>query len=397
MGRILLFTGKGGVGKTTIAAATAVCAAKRGYKTVVLSTDAAHSLGDSLEHQLGPEPTEVFPNLWAQESNILYNIEKHWGTVKKWLAALMAWRGVDEVVAEEIAVLPGMEELANLIWVYYHEQSREYDVIVVDCAPTGESLRLLTFPEVAQWWLNKLLPVGRRLVPITYPIIHRFTDMPLPDEHLLSTVDDLFQQLDGLRVLLSNPGLTTIRLVLNPEKMVIKEAQRTYTYLNLYGYPTDAVICNRLIPPDADGSYWDGWKEAQAEHLQSIEECFSPLPILKVPLQKSEVVGIEALEEMGRHLYGADDPTRLFFEGKPMSIDQEDGGYVLTLQLPFVARGDVSLMRSGDELVITIGNQRRNVLLPQVLLGQTLKGARLDTGRLRIRFAADEQGSEGTK
>ncbi len=397
MGRILLFTGKGGVGKTTIAAATAVCAAKRGYKTVVLSTDAAHSLGDSLDRQLGPEPTEVFPNLWAQESNILYNIEKHWGTVKKWLAALMAWRGVDEVVAEEIAVLPGMEELANLIWVYYHEQSREYDVIVVDCAPTGESLRLLTFPEVAQWWLNKLLPVGRRLVPITYPIIHRFTDMPLPDEHLLSTVDDLFQQLDGLRVLLTNPDLTTIRLVLNPEKMVIKEAQRTYTYLNLYGYPTDAVICNRLIPPDADGSYWDGWKEAQAEHLQSIEERFSPLPILKVPLQKSEVVGIEALEEMGRHLYGADDPTRLFFEGKPMSIDREDGGYVLTLQLPFVARGDVSLMRSGDELVITIGNQRRNVLLPQVLLGQTLKGARLDTGRLCIRFAADEQSSEGTK
>jgi len=397
MGRILLFTGKGGVGKTTIAAATAVCAAKRGYKTVVLSTDAAHSLGDSLERQLGPEPTEVFPNLWAQESNILYNIEKHWGTVKKWLAALMAWRGVDEVVAEEIAVLPGMEELANLIWVYYHEQSREYDVIVVDCAPTGESLRLLTFPEVAQWWLNKLLPVGRRLVPITYPIIHRFTDMPLPDEHLLSTVDDLFQQLDGLRVLLTNPDLTTIRLVLNPEKMVIKEAQRTYTYLNLYGYPADAVICNRLIPPDADGSYWDGWKEAQAEHLQSIEECFSPLPILKVPLQKSEVVGIEALEEMGRHLYGADDPTRLFFEGKPMSIDREDGGYVLTLQLPFVARGDVSLMRSGDELVITIGNQRRSVLLPQVLLGQTLKGARLDTGRLCIRFEADEQGSEGRK
>ena len=386
MGRILLFTGKGGVGKTTIAAATAVCAAKRGYKTVVLSTDAAHSLGDSLDRQLGPEPTEVFPNLWAQESNILYNIEKHWGTVRKWLAALMAWRGVDEVVAEEIAVLPGMEELANLIWVYYHEQSREYDVIVVDCAPTGESLRLLTFPEVAQWWLNKLLPVGRRLVPITYPIIHRFTDMPLPDEHLLSIVDDLFQQLDGLRALLTNPDLTTIRLVLNPEKMVIKEAQRTYTYLNLYGYPADAVICNRLIPPDADGSYWDGWKEAQAEHLQSIEECFSPLPILKVPLQKSEVVGIEALEEMGRHLYGADDPTRLFFEGKPMSIDQEDGGYVLTLRLPFTAKVDISLMRSGDELVVTVGNQRRNILLPQVLQGREPKEAKLDTGHLHIRF-----------
>ncbi len=386
MSRILLFTGKGGVGKTTIAAATAVCAAKQGYKTIVMSTDAAHSLGDSLDYQLGPEPALVSPNLWAQESNILYNIETHWGTVKKWLAALMAWRGVDEIVAEEIAVLPGMEELANLIWVYHYEKSQDYDVIVVDCAPTGESLRLLTFPEVAQWWLNKLLPVGRRLMPITYPIVRRFTDMPLPDEQIFSTIDDLFHQLDGLRTLLTNPQVTTIRLVLNPEKMVIREAQRTYTYLNLYGYPTDAVICNRLIPQSADGSYWEGWKEAQVEYLQLIEECFSPLPILKVPLLKSEVIGMKTLEEIGRLLYNEDDPTRLLFEGKPMSIDQDNSGYMLTLELPFIAKGDVSLMRSGDELVVTIGNQRHSILLPQVLLGRELKGAKLDTGRLHIRF-----------
>jgi arsenite-transporting ATPase len=386
MARILLFTGKGGVGKTTIAAATAVCAAKRGYKTMVMSTDTAHSLGDSLDCQLGPEPIKISPNLWAQESNILYNIETHWGTVKKWLAALMAWRGVDEIVAEEIAVLPGMEELANLIWVFNYEQQGNYDVIVVDCAPTGESLRLITFPEVAQWWLNKLLPVGRRLLPITYPIIHRFTDMPLPDEQIFSTIDELFRQLEGLRSLLTNPQVTTIRLVMNPEKMVIKEAQRTYTYLNLYGYPTDAVICNRLIPQDADGSYWKEWKEAQVEYLQLIEECFSPLPILKVPLLKNEVIGMKALEEIGHLLYNEDDPTRLFFEGKPMSIDQDNGSYVLTLELPFIAKGDVSLMRSGDELIVRIGNQRRSILLPRVLLGQELKGAKLDTGRLHIRF-----------
>jgi len=384
--RILLFTGKGGVGKTTIAAATAMCTAKHGYKTIVMSTDAAHSLGDSLDCPLGPEPVPISSNLWAQESNILYNIETHWGTVKKWLAALMAWRGVDEIVAEEIAVLPGMEELANLIWVYDYEQKQEYDVIVVDCAPTGESLRLLTFPAVAEWWLNKLLPVGRRLMPITYPIVHRFTDMPLPDEQIFSTIDDLFHQLDGLRTLLTNPQVTTMRLVLNPEKMVIKEAQRTYTYLNLYGYPIDAVICNRLIPQSADGSYWEGWKEAQVEYLQLIEECFSPLPILKVPLLKSEVIGMKALEEIGRLLHNKDDPTRLLFEGKPMSIDQDNGGYVLTLGLPFIAKGDVSLLRSGDELIVTIGNQRRSILLPQVLLGREVKGAKLDTGRLRIRF-----------
>jgi len=363
-----------------------VCAAKHGYKTVVMSTDAAHSLGDSLDCQLGPEPVLISPNLWAQESNILYNIETHWGTVKKWLAALMMWRGVDEIVAEEIAVLPGMEELANLIWVYYYEKSQDYDVIVVDCAPTGESLRLLTFPEVAQWWLNKLLPVGRRLVPVTYPIVRRFTDMPLPDEQIFSTIDELFHQLDGLRLLLTNPQVTTIRLVLNPEKMVIKEAQRAYTYLNLYGYPTDAVICNRLIPQNAEGSYWEGWKSAQAENLKLIEECFSPLPTLKVPLLKSEVIGMKALEEVGRFLYNEDDPTRLLFEGKPMSIEQDNGSYMLTLELPFIAKGDVSLMRSGDELIVRIGNLRRNILLPQVLLGREVKGAQLDTSRLYIRF-----------
>ena len=399
MARILLFTGKGGVGKTTVAAATAVCAARHGYKTVVMSTDAAHSLGDSLDRQLGPEPLPISTNLWAQESNVLYNIEKHWGTAKKWLAALMAWRGVDEIVAEEIAVLPGIEELANLLCVYSYEQQGNYDVIVVDCAPTGESLRLLTFPEVMQWWINKLLPVGRRLVPVTFPVIHRFTDMPLPDEEIFSTIDELFQQLQGLRSLLTDPRVTTIRLVMNPEKMVIKEAQRTYTYLNLYGYPTDAVICNRLIPQDADGSYWEKWKESQTDYLHFIEERFSPLPILRVPLLKNEVVGTEALEEIGRHLYAENDPTRILFEGKTVSIDREDGGYVLSMPLPFVTKGDVSLMRNGDELVATIGNQRHSILLPQLLLGRELKGAKLDTGRLYIRFESDKGTNEviGTK
>ena len=386
MARILLFTGKGGVGKTTIAAATALRAAKHGYKTVVMSTDAAHSLGDSLDFQLGPEPVPISPNLWAQESNILYNIEKHWGTVKKWLVALMAWRGVDEIVAEEIAVLPGMEELANLLWVYYYEQKGEYDVVVVDCAPTAESLRLLSFPEVVQWWLDKLLPMGRRIVPATYPVVRRFTDMPLPDGQIFTAVDDLFAELKGLHSLLTNPQVTTVRLVLNPEKMVIRETQRAYTYLNLYGYPTDAMICNRLIPENADGSYWKGWKSTQAENFQLIEECFSPLPVLKVPLLEYEAIGTEALEKVGRLLYNETDPTHVLFEGKPMSIDRDNGDYVLTLWLPFIAKGDVSLMRSGDELVVRIGNQRRNILLPQVLLGRELEGAKFDNGQLRIKF-----------
>jgi len=386
MSRILLFIGKGGVGKTTIAAATAMHAAKQGYKTIVISTDSAHSLGDSLDCLLGPEPVPVHPNLWAQESNILYNIEKHWGTVKRWLAELMAWRGVDEIVAEEIAVLPGMEELASLLWVDYYERTQEYDVIVVDCAPTGESLRLLTFPEIAQWWLNKLLPVGRRIAPIAYPMVHRFTDMPLPDQQIFTTIENLFGQLERLHSLLANSKCTTVRLVLNAEKMVIREAQRTYTYLNLYGYATDAVICNRLIPQDADGSYWEGWKSIQREHLQLIEECFSPLPIFRLPLLECEVVGAEALEQIGHLLYQEEDPTSFFFEGKPMSIDHNDNGYTVSLQLPLISKEDVSLMRSGNELIVTLGNQRRNILLPQMLTRCQVEGAKLDAGSLRIRF-----------
>ncbi len=389
MSRILLFTGKGGTGKTTVSAATAVCAAKLGYKTLVLSTDAAHSLGDSLDRQLGPEPVRVSNQLWAQESNILYNLEKHWGTVKRWLAALMAWRGLDEVVAEEVAVFPGMEELANLLWVYYYEQEKNYDLLVVDCAPTAESLRLLTLPEVAKWWFDKLMPVGRRLMPITTPIVNKFTDLPLPDKEILGSMEELFHELDGLRALLTDPKTTSIRLLLNPEKMVIKEAQRTYSYLNLYGYAIDAVVCNRLIPATADGAYFEKWKRAQTEYLKDIEERFSPLPVMKVPLLESEVVGLKKLREVGEYLYGGNDPARVFFEGQPISIEHNDGLYTLTMKLTFVSKGDVSLLRSGDELVITIGNQRRSIILPQVLLDRQVKEAKFDSGELKVIFKED--------
>ncbi len=386
MSRILLFTGKGGVGKTTIAAATAIRAAEQGCKTIIISTDSAHSLGDSLDCSLGPEPVPVSPNLWAQESNILYDIEKHWGTVKRWLAALMAWRGVSEIVAGEIAVFPGMEELASLFWVDYHERAQKYDAIVVDCAPSGESLRLLTFPEIMQWWLNKLLPAGRKMAPIAYPMVHRFTDMPLPDRQIFTTIESFFELLGRLRSLLSNPERTTVRLVVNAEKMVIKETQRTYAYLNLYGYAIDAIICNRLIPRDAEGSYWEGWKSIQEKHLQLIEECFSPLPIFKLPLLEREVVGMKALEQIGHLLYKEKSPTSFFFKGKPMNIERDSGGYTLSLNLPLMSKKDVSLTRSGDELIATIGNQRRSILLPQVLARCEIKGAKLDAGFLNIRF-----------
>ncbi len=389
MSRILLFTGKGGTGKTTISAATAVRAAKLGYKTLAISTDTAHSLGDSLEKKLEPEPVKVSTNLWAQESNILYNLEKHWGAVKKWLTALIAWRGLDEIVAEEVAALPGMEEIANLFWVYYHDQEGKYDVVVVDCAPTAESLRLLTLPEVAGWWFSKLLPVGRKLMPIATPVMRKLTDMPTPDKEILDSVEELFYRLEGLRELLSHPKKTSIRLLLNPEKMVIKEAQRTYTYLNLYEYPVDAVVCNRIIPERADGTYLEKWKKVQTEYLHDIEERFSPLPIMKVPLLDCEAVGLKKLDELGDHLYGRRDPTKVLFEGQPMTIEHNDGRYILTMKIPFVSKAEVSLLHSGDELIITIDSQRRSIVLPQALLERQVKEARLESGQLQVIFEAD--------
>jgi arsenite-transporting ATPase len=383
MVKIILFTGKGGVGKTVIAAATGLSAAKRGYRTLVMSTDPAHSLGDSLDLRLGPEPIEIMPNLWAQESDINYNLQKYWGKIQGWLIALFAWQGLDEVTAEELTVFPGMDELASLLLVYFHHQSGQYDTIVVDCAPTGEALRFLTFPEVAKWWMAKFLPIGKRLVS---PLVHLIYGMPLPDKKAFDDAENLRWQLGEIRSLLIDPNLTRIRLVANPEKMVIRESQRAYTDLNLFNYPVDLLICNKIIPEEAAGSYWEEWKKRQEEYLKFIEECFSPLPMLKVPLLKHEVVGVETIQEIAELLYGKEDPTRTFFERKGIAIQRENSDYLLTLELPFIEKGDISLLKTGEELVVRISNLKRNILLPPVLSSLKPAEAKLEEGYLQIRF-----------
>lgn len=383
MAKIILFTGKGGVGKTIIAAATGLAAAKRGYRTVVMSTDPAHSLGDSLDLRLGPEPTEIQPNLWAQESDINYNLQKYWGKVQKWLIALFAWQGLTEVTAEELAVFPGMDELASLILVYQHQQSGQYDLVVVDCAPTGEALRFLAFPEVGKWWMKKFLPIGKKLVS---PLVHLIYHMPLPDKEAYDDAEDLFWQLEEIHTLLADPEVTRIRLVTNPEKMVIRESQRAYTDLNLFNYPVDLLICNKVIPEEADGSYWEEWKRHQDEHMEFMKECFSPLPMLKVPLLKHEVVGLETIQEIADLLYGKEDPTQSFFEGRAITITRENNDHLLILKLPFIEKGDISLLKTGEELVVRIGNLKRNILLPPVLSKREPTKAELKEGYLRIRF-----------
>jgi len=389
--RIILYTGKGGVGKTTVAAATALRAAELGYRTVILSTDPAHSLSDSFDIPLGNEPQLITSNLWAQETNMSQTLRAHWDTVQEWITALLAWRGIDEVIADDIAVLPGMEELANLLCIAHYHDDNKYDVAIVDCAPTGETLRLLSFPEILRWWMHRIFPKGRAIAGMVRPLVRLTSAMPIPGDEVFDSAEHLFSELDRVQNLLGDPEKSSMRLVVNPEKMVIKEAQRTFTYLNLYGYPTDLVICNRFISEEVKDPYFDYWKKSQKEYYALIEECFAPLPVLSLPLFQQEVVGIPMLQAVGKTLYRDNDPAKLFFHGQIQSIKREDSSYILSLALPFIAKGDINLARNYDELTIQVASFRRNIILPNILRGLSVDKARFEDERLEISFQASDK------
>ena len=390
-----MFTGKGGVGKTSVAAATALRSAELGYKTIVLSTDSAHSLSDSFDISLSSEPQLITANLWGQETELSQTLEVHWGTIQRYISALLAWRGMDEMTADEIAIFPGMEELANLLYIVHYQDEGQYDIIIMDCAPTGETLRLLSFPEMMHWWMTKMFPVGRKVAGVVYPLARTLINMPLPDSEVFDSIEEFYSELHKIRTLLTDAETASVRLVVNPEKMVIKEAQRTFTYLNLHGYPTDLVICNRLIPERVVDNYFQAWKESQRKYHQLIEEGFAPLPILDVPLMEQEIVGIPMLRSMAKALYNENDPTTIFFRGQVQDIQKEDRHYVLTLTLPFTSKEKISLLQSGDELTIQVANFRRNVILPHALLGLPVTEAKMEEGKLKIRF--QQRGTEDKK
>lgn len=400
--RILLYTGKGGVGKTSISAASAIRCAELGYRTAVLSTDPAHSLGDSFEVRIGNQLTELAPNLWGQEIDLLNQMDQYWGRVQGYLNALFAWQGMESLVAEETAVLPGMEELASLMQITYLADSGDYDVIVIDAAPTGSTLQLLSFPEMARWYMEKIFPFQRKTLQIARPMLKRFSDMPLPEDDVFDGIEELIDYLERMSELLSDGEVSSMRVVMNPERMVIKEAQRAYTYLNLYGYPVDAVVCNRVFPPELSDSYFDIWKNAQAENLQLVSEAFHPLPILKAPFFAQEVAGVTMLQQMAVSLFGdeavrggAGDPTQHFYRGKPQEIFRRDRYYVLSIPLPLVDREEVQLHRSVfDELIIHIGNWKRNVALPYGLAKLDIAGAQYEEDRLNILFELDDEAVE---
>jgi arsenite-transporting ATPase len=386
--RIILYTGKGGVGKTSVAAATALRCADLGQRTCVLSTDAAHSLADSLDVPLGPEPQLIADRLWAQEVDVHYSLQKHWGTFKKYLSSVLTRQGVDELYAEEFAIVPGLDEGASLLWLNQYSEEDRFDVVVVDAAPTAETLRLLSLPDTSRWWYERLFPLGmgaaRVLRPVTRPLLG---NLPLPSQEILQAFESLFDQLGHIHTLLSDPLHSTMRLVVNAERMVIKETQRTFTYLNLYNYVTDAIICNRLLPPEVQDLYFAGWKTSQAANLKLIEECFAPLPVLTAPLFKQEMGGLSLLRALADELFGERNPSDRFFEGQAHHITPgKDGDYTLSLPLPFADKGDIELYRDKDELTIRVGNQRRNFVLPRALWELEATEARYTGDTLRIGF-----------
>ena len=385
--RVILFTGKGGVGKTSVAAATAVHCAKSGYRTVVMSTDPAHSLGDSFDIELGTSLTQISSHLWAHGVSALHEMQRHWKRLHEYAVEVFATQGLDEVVAEEVANPPGMDEIASLMWIKHYAQRAEHDVLIVDCAPTGETLQLLTFPDAAKWWLDKIYPWERRAMRVARPVLQPLMDIPLPNDEVFASLKGLLLDLDGMRKVLTDPAMTTVRIVLNLEKMVVKEAKRAFSYLSLFGYVTDAVIVNRLLPGELHDDLFKKWQQIHRRYQAEVEQSFAGIPIFNVPLFDREVVGEEMLQRMADATYGDQDPAARFVTASPQRIEKSGTEYVLSLKVPFVDRSAVDLSRHNGELYVTIGNYRREISLPRVLAQRETAGAAIKDGELRVRFA----------
>ncbi|HEX7463814.1 MAG TPA: TRC40/GET3/ArsA family transport-energizing ATPase [Actinomycetota bacterium] len=365
--RVLLFTGKGGVGKTTVAAATAVRAARAGNRTIVMSTDPAHSLADSFDTEIADRATQIAPNLWAEQIDAQKRLDSNWREIQEYIIEIMNWAGLETVQAEELSVIPGIDEIFSLIDIKRHVDEGRYDLVVVDCAPTAETLRLLSLPEVLSWYIERVFPMERRVVKAVRPIVSKMTTLPIAGDDVFGAVERLHRNLDAVRRILTDELASTVRLVVNPEKMVISEARRTYTYLGLFGYRVDAVVVNRIIPEDVTDPYFVKWKDIQAEHLQTVRESFQPVPILTARLFDREMVGLELLEAMGREVYGEKNVMNVLHRDEPIRVRKRGSGYALSIRLPFVEREDLDVHRRGDELLVRVGSYKRNLILPQVL------------------------------
>ena len=385
--RTILYTGKGGVGKTSVAACTARSCAAAGLRTLVVSTDPAHSLSDSLGVELAAEPRPAGERLWGQEVDAQEELERHWSGVQDWLGELFMERGLDRISAEELTVPPGMDELFSLLRLQSQHQSGEWDAIIVDCAPTGETLRLLSFPDVARWWIEKVFPIERQILAAARPLARSLLDIPLPTQAVFADIQRLSQNLIAMNEILRDRGGCTIRLVMNPDKMVIGEAMRTFTYLNLYGYLTDAVIVNRIFPAEV-GEYFAGWRQVQEEHLELVRSAFSPVPVLSAPYFSEEVVGAEMLDRLAAALFeaGGHDPAAVLYDALTQELQVSEDQARLRLALPFASKGDISLKKIGLELIVGVDGHKRTIILPAALASFQPRAATFEDGALEVTF-----------
>lgn len=390
--RVILMTGKGGVGKTSVAAATGLRCAELGYKTLVLSTDPAHSLADSFDLELDHDPREVKPNLWGAELDALRELEGNWGAVKRYITQVLQARGLEGVEAEELAILPGMDEIFSLVRMKRHYDDDDYDVLIIDSAPTGTALRLLSLPEVAGWYMRRfykpLQAVSAALRPLVEPLFRPVAGFSLPTKEVMDAPYEFYEQIEALEKVLTDPTQTSVRLVTNPEKMVLKESLRAHAYLCLYNVGTDMVIANRIIPDSVTDPFFTRWKENQQTYRQQIHDNFMPLPVREVPLYSEEMCGLAALERLKETIYGDEDPTQVYYKETTLKVVQVDDQYSLEVYLPGIPKDQVELSKTGDELNIRIGNHRRNLVLPQALAALQPAGAKMEADYLKIRFAA---------
>lgn len=385
--RIVLVTGKGGVGKTTVAAATALAAADAGYSTLVTSTDPAHSLADALDIGLGAEPTPVVERLQGQQIDAQRQLDRHWGSIRRQLMEVLDWGGAAGIEAEEFLIFPGMDELFALLEVNKHARSGNYEVVVVDCAPTAETLRLLSLPEVLSWYFEKVMPTERRLMRAARPLLSRITDLPLPQDEVFGAAQSVFESVEAVKDLLSRPEVTSARLVINPEKMVIDEARRTYSYLGLFGYGVDGVVVNRVLPDLVADPYFERWRTIQKGHLDTIDDAFAEIPRLRLRLFDDEMVGLDRLRLMAKELYRDSDPIFDFEAKSPFRITEEGSTVTMELDVPFVERAELEVFRHGHELYVQLGPYRRSFILPDVLHRREVTRARLQGGTLLVTFA----------
>src|SRR5512133_919862 len=389
--RILLFSGKGGVGKTSLAAATGLQLSRLGYRTLVMSVDPAHSLADAFDLETGlfhagtGDPLTIDPNLAIHEVNIQKEIKRHWREISSYVVSVLRTTGISDVEAEELAILPGMEELSAMMYVNQFRREQRYDVIVLDCAPTAESMRFVSMPTTLEWYMKHIFPFQRGILKAVRPLANRVSPVELPTDRYFANIQDLFGKLDGVGELLEDPKTTSVRLVTNPERMVLRETQRAFVYFSLHGLTVDGIIVNRVLPSQITDEFFREWRDSRGRIMGEIEADFAPVPVKRVPLFTHEVLGRERLEELARSLYAeSEDPAALTRTEAPYSFVKLDTHYEVRLQLPFAAKGDIGLFKKGDELVVEIGTLRRHVGLPMSMAALSPSKARLENRILTV-------------